>query len=163
MNLFDRRLRAFSIDTAFAAVMVMILVGLTFIPPEVRGYLAIAVYFIVFCVPYLFGNGQTFGKRIQKIKVVWNTSELDYTKCEVPNRFYLILRDFTKCLMILITFGLYVIIGAIVATGRKDGRSIHDLLFRTKVIAITKYVSDGVELNRTESASNSLKGYGPRD
>ena len=163
MNSFDRRMRAFCIDTSAAAILVMALVGLDFIDPAVRGYLAIAIYFGVFCLPYLAGKGQTFGKRTQKVKVVWATKELVPTEYKVPNRFYLILRQFVICLLILTTFGAYMIIGAIISTGRQDGRTIHDFIFKTRVVPITRHVTDGVELKNGQAASNSLKGYGPYD
>lgn len=162
MNTFDRRLRAFSIDTSFAAVLVLILIGFPSIDASIRQTLALVIYFGIFCLPNLLGKGQSFGKRIQKIAVVKNTKELVITKKEIPNRFYLLLRDFTKCLFILITFGFYIIIAAIVSTNRQDGRTIHDLIFKTRVVPLTKYVSDGIELNRGEAASKSLEGYGPK-
>ena len=161
MNIFDRRLRAFSIDTSLAGVLVFALIPLQQIPSQTRLYLAVLIYFGVFCFPDLLGKGQSFGKRIQKICVIYNTNELVPTKLVIPNRFYLFLRDFVKCLLIIITFGFYVIIGGIVASNRQDGRSIHDLIFKTRVVALTKYVSDGVELNRGETANKVLEGYGP--
>ena len=148
MNIFDRRLRAFSIDTSLAGVLVFALIPLQQIPSQTRLYLAMLIYFGVFCFPDLLGKGQSFGKRIQKICVIYNTNELVPTKL-------------VKCLLIIITFGFYVIIGGIVASNRQDGRSIHDLIFKTRVVALTKYVSDGVELNRGETANKVLEGYGP--
>ena len=56
-----------------------------------------------------------------------------------------------------------MIIGAIISTGRQDGRTIHDFIFKTRVVPITRYVTDGVELKNGQAASNSLKGYGPYD
>lgn len=163
MNSFDRRMRAFCIDTSAAAIIVLTLVGLDFIDPAVRGYLAIGLYFGVFCFPYIFGTGQTLGKRTQKIKVIWATKELVPTEFKVPNRFYLMFRQFIICLLIMITFGAYMIIGAIISTGRQDGRTIHDFIFKTRVVPITKYTTDGIELKNGQAAQESLRGYGPYD
>lgn len=161
MNTFDRRLRAFSIDTSLAGVLVFMLIPLQQIPANIRMYLAMLIYFGVFCFPDLLGKGQSFGKRIQKICVIWNTDELVPTKLVVPNRFYLFFRDFIKCLLILCTFGFYIIIGGIVSSNRQDGRSIHDLIFKTRVVPLTRYVSDGVEINRNSDINKTLEGYGP--
>lgn len=163
MNSFDRRMRAFCIDTSAAAILVFVLIGFEGIPAEIRGYIAIGIYFGVFCLPYLLGTGQTLGKRTQKIKVIWATKDLVPKEYVVPNRFYLMFREFTKCLLILITFGAYMIIGAIISTGRQDGRTIHDFIFRTRVVPITKYVTDGIEIKNGQAAQESLKGYGPYD
>lgn len=163
MNSFDRRLRAFSIDTSMIGVALLILMGIT-IDAELKRYIAIAIYFGVFCLPYLLGKGQTFGKRIQKIKVVWyEKGEIVPKEMIVPNRFYLLLREFTKCLLMVGTFGLYIIVGAIIATGRKDGRTIHDFIFKTQVVAMTRFTTDGIELKRGDAAASALKGYGPKD
>ena len=114
-------------------------------------------------VPYLFGTGQSFGKRIQKIKIIKNTKELVPTTLEVPNRFYLVLREFVKCIFIILSFGLYIFIAGIVSTNREDGRTIHDLIFKTRVVVLTRYVTDRTEMRRTSSAENSLKGYSHND
>ncbi|MDD3171508.1 MAG: RDD family protein [Bacilli bacterium] len=158
MNTFDRRLRAFSIDTSFAFFLVLCLIPIP-LDADIKKYLVGVIYFGVSLVPYLFGSGQTFGKRIQKIKVIKNTSELVPTKYVVPNRFYLILREFTKCCFIIMTFGLYILVAGIVSTNREDGRTIHDFIFKTRVIVLTRYSTDRTEMNRTSSAEKSLKGY----
>ncbi len=162
MNTFDRLLRAFSIDTSFTFFLVLCVVPLN-INADMKKYLVLAIYFVVALVPYLFGTGQTFGKRIQKIKVIKNTNELVPTVLEVPNRFYLVLREFVKCFFIIASFGLYILIAGIVSTNRQDGRTIHDLIFKTRVVVLTRYVSDRTEMRKTSSAENSLKGYSHHD
>ena len=150
MNTFDRRLRSFSIDTSFAGVLLLLLVPLQQLSSDLRILIAFIIYYGIFCLPYLFGKGQTFGKRTQKLVVIWNTKELVPKEIKIPNRFYLMLREAVKCTLILITFGFYIIVGGIISTNRQDGRTIHDFIFRTRVVALTKYVNDGVELNRSE-------------
>ena len=162
MSTFDRRLRAFSIDTSLTAVLVLFTIFFD-IEADIKTYIWFAIYFGVALVPYLFGTGQSFGKRIQKIKIIKNTKELVPTTLEVPNRFYLVLREFVKCIFIILSFGLYIFIAGIVSTNREDGRTIHDLIFKTRVVVLTRYVTDRTEMRRTSSAENSLKGYSHND
>lgn len=162
MNTFDRRIRAFSIDTSITFVCVLFLIPLQ-INADIKKYLVFGIYILVAIVPYLFGTGQTFGKRVQKLKVVKNTKELVITDPIVPNRFYLVLRELTKCAFIIMTFGFYIIISAIIATNHEDGRTIHDYIFKTRVIPLTRYVTDRTEMNRTGAAKESLKGYSYND
>jgi uncharacterized RDD family membrane protein YckC len=68
MSTFDRRLRAFSIDTSLTAVLVLFTIFFD-IEADIKTYLWFAIYFGVALVPYLFGTGQSFGKRIQKTKI----------------------------------------------------------------------------------------------
>ena len=163
MNTFDRILISFSIDTSFAGVLLLLLVPLQKLSSDLRILIAFIIYYGIFLFTYLFGKGQTFGKRTQKLVVIWNTKELVPKEIKIPNRFYLMLREAVKCTLILITFGFYIIVGGIISTNRQDGRTIHDFIFRTRVVALTKYVNDGVELNRSESVSKSLEGYGTND
>jgi uncharacterized RDD family membrane protein YckC len=75
----------------------------------------------------------------------------------------LVLREFVKCIFIILSFGLYIFIAGIVSTNREDGRTIHDLIFKTRVVVLTRYVTDRTEMRRTSSAENSLKGYSHND
>ncbi|MBU1141788.1 MAG: RDD family protein, partial [Firmicutes bacterium] len=67
---FEKRVRAFAIDTS--AVMLFIIVSMPLcdffkeLPYIVSGTAFVGFYFL----PYVFTKGQTFGKRIQKIRVV---------------------------------------------------------------------------------------------
>lgn len=141
MNSFERRLKAFSIDSVILFLLMMVLLPLK-LKPSTFAYLLIGIYFTISSLPYLLGTGQSFGKRIQKIKVVKNVPGEVIINYSVPNRFLLLLRDIVKNILILITFGLYMFIGGIISQNRKDGRSLHDLIFNTRVIAITKYTND---------------------
>ena len=162
MNLFDRRLRAFSIDTSLTFFLVLFVIPLN-IEANSKKYIVLAIYFVVALVPYLFGTGQSFGKRVQKLKVIKDTKELVPTTLVVPNRLYLVLRDFVKCIFIILSFGLYILVAGIVSTNREDGRTIHDFIFKTRVVVLTRYVTDRTEMRRTSSAENSLKGYSHND
>ena len=69
------------------------------IEADIKTYLWFAIYFGVALVPYLFGTGQSFGKE-SKIKIIKNTKELVPTTLEVPNRFYLVLREFVNVFLL---------------------------------------------------------------
>ena len=67
---FEKRVRGFAIDTS--AVMLFVIVSMPLgdlfkeLPYIVSGSAFIGFYFL----PYLFTKGQTFGKKMQKIRVV---------------------------------------------------------------------------------------------
>ncbi|PKK92680.1 MAG: hypothetical protein CVV61_08495, partial [Tenericutes bacterium HGW-Tenericutes-6] len=67
---FEKRIRAFAIDTSGVMLVVILSTFLgviwRYLPHVLIGTAFIGFYFL----PYLFSNGQTFGKRVQKIKVV---------------------------------------------------------------------------------------------
>ncbi|MDD3477609.1 MAG: RDD family protein [Candidatus Izemoplasmatales bacterium] len=160
MNPFERRLRAFSIDISFATILFFVfamiadLLGMT--DPILKFYVSAATsYFGVLIVPNLISPGQTFGKRTQKIRVLSNKTD------EVPPLWLLILREIVKGSLGIITWGFYLILSAVMVNARKDKRSIHDLIFGTKVVPITLYLSDkeeGYVLGRTMSANKNLEG-----
>ena len=159
---FDRRLRAYSIDSSLAFTLMLIgmivIYNLPSILPLGKMAIALGCYFGVMIIPHFFSPGQTFGKRIQKLKVVKNYQELIPEKVFVPALYLLILREIVKALLTFITFGVYIFIAGLVASGREDGRTIHDLIFKTRVIALTKYTSDRIGFSTTPSAAKSLKG-----
>ena len=161
MHVFERRVRSFAIDMSFAILLLFVLVGILrqfdFANDQIKLTISTAiVYFGVLIVPNFFSKGQTFGKRTQKMKTVNVDTE------KTPSLIMLVLRELFKGVLMIISFGLYIIICGIMATSRKDGRVIHDLVFRTKVICLTMYVNDkkeqGYVLGRTTSAKNNLKG-----
>ncbi|MDD3122200.1 MAG: RDD family protein [Candidatus Izemoplasmatales bacterium] len=160
MNNFERRIRSFSIDMSFATIL-FILLAVSFNTMGIQDnqlklFLSATIaYFGVLIVPNFFSRGQSFGKRTQKMKVVYNDSE------KVPSLIMLILREIVKGLLLLSTFGFYLVVCGIMVNSRKDGRGIHDLIFKTKVICITKYVSDkeeGYVLGQGESVKKHLEG-----
>ncbi len=159
MHNFERRLRSFAIDTSFATILVVIAAfGLPF-EPLVKGYIALGAYICVMFVPYLFGTGQSFGKRTQKMRIV------NYKTQQTEGLIIILLREFFKDFLLISTLGIYGIIAGIVTTNRRDGRSIHDLIFGTQVICLTKYIDGKEELikDRSGSAERNLRGMGPHD
>ena len=126
-------------------------------------------------VPY-FMNGQTFGKKIMKLKIVCNSNKtISMNNYLVRSLFinsilmnilsiitilflnkntYLIINDITTYL-----FGMIYIVSIIMISFRKDSRGLHDLIANTKVIDINKtkeYVSD-FEDEKKDNEDSKLK------
>jgi len=160
MNSFERRIRAFSIDMSFSTVLFLILVFIVNLigieNSTVKLLLSASIaYYGVLLVPNLISRGQTFGKRNQKMRVV------NIKTNEVPNLAIVLLREIVKGTLMIASYGVYLLICGIMVNSRKDGRSIHDLIFQTKVIPITRYVSDkdeGYVLGQGASAKKNLEG-----
>lgn len=157
---FDRRIRSFSIDMSFAILLFFLLTMLVnqfnLESDQLKLILSASIaYFGVLIVPNFFSKGQSFGKRVQKMKVVYNSSS------ETPPLILVLFREVVKGMLLVFTFGLYLLICGIMVNSRKDGRAIHDLLFKTKVICLTRYLSDkekGYVLGLGESVKKNLEG-----
>ncbi|MFP4186952.1 MAG: RDD family protein [Acholeplasmataceae bacterium] len=120
---FEKRVRAFAIDTSGVALLAILAIPFS----DVFGYVLVGLGFIgLYFVPYLFSSGQTFGKRIQKIRVVRS----DGRPIAV---WHVLLRDAFKLFLSIGTFGIYAIISFIFLSDHAS-RTIHDLIFRTRVI-----------------------------
>jgi len=160
MHNFERRVRAFSIDLSFATILFIVIAAILswagIQDNATKLYLsALISYFGVLLIPNFFSRGQSFGKRTQKMRVVDNITN------KVPRLWRLLLREIIKGLLLIYTFGLYLLVCGIMVNSRKDGRGIHDLIFKTKVICLTVYVSDkeeGYVLGQSESAKKNLEG-----
>ncbi|MBU1093492.1 MAG: RDD family protein [Firmicutes bacterium] len=140
---FEKRVRAFAIDTSGVTLFVIIswALGDIFLalPYIVSGAAFLGFYF----VPYLFSKGQTFGKRIQKIKVVnLDGSDVDLWR--------VILRDLFKLALSIGTFSIYMIVSFFILSD-KSGRTIHDYIFKTKVVDLEKPTGKNTFMNKTES------------
>jgi uncharacterized RDD family membrane protein YckC len=159
MNSYERRIRAFSIDLSMAAVLFFLLIALAALVENVDetlklGITAAIAYFGTLIVPNFFSKGQSFGKRNQKLRVV-------DVKTGVPAPLVLvILREVVKGMFMLWTVGFYLVVCGIMASSRKDGRVIHDLIFRTRVICITQYASDreGTIIEQTPAMKKRMEG-----
>jgi len=140
---FEKRVRAFAIDTSGVMLFVIIswALGDVFLelPYIVSGSAFLGFYF----VPYIFSKGQTFGKRIQKIKVV----NLDGSDVELWKVF---LRDLFKLILSIGTFSVYMIVSFFILSD-KSGRTVHDYIFKTKVIDLEKPTGKNNFMNKTES------------
>lgn len=160
MHVFERRVRSFSIDLSFAMiiffVLVMIARSIEWSTDAIKLYLAATIaYFGVLVVPNFFSKGQSFGKRNQKMMVVSIKTD------QAPKMIIVILREIFKGILLIGTYGVYMIICGIMVNSRKDGRVIHDLIFKTKVICLTMYSTDkeqGSVLGTSQTMKKDLKG-----
>jgi uncharacterized RDD family membrane protein YckC len=140
---FEKRVRAFAIDTS--GVMIFVILSL-FSGTEIRALpyiISLTAGFVFYILPHLFSKGQTFGKRVQKIKIVGLDGET------LP-LWRVILRDLFKLLASFMTFGLYLVI-AFFVINEKTSRTIHDYIFKTKIIDLEKPQGKLEFMNRTES------------
>jgi uncharacterized RDD family membrane protein YckC len=142
-----------------AVVLFAILVGVLSvvdgISDDVKLTIAAAVaYFGTLVLPLFFSRGQTFGKRIQKMRVV-------DAKTDEPAPLLLeILRELVKGTLMIVTVGFYLIVCGIMFNARKDGRVIHDFIFRTRVVCLTRFVSDreGTFIDQTAAMKKRMEG-----
>jgi uncharacterized RDD family membrane protein YckC len=160
--IFERRLRSYSIDTSFAFI-IMVLIGILVFEVDSTSdtwkyALIIIAYLMVYIIPNLISPGQTFGKRTQKMKVVYNFEGLVSSSYVVPSRFVLVLREVLKAGLTFISAGFYLIIAGIISTNREDGRTIHDFIFKTRVIALTRFSDERNERFVSSEMKNNLKG-----
>ena len=124
---FEKRIRAFAIDTSGAIIVTLIAsFGVAPFNQILAQVISLVGLFLFYLFPYFKNTGQTLGKRVQKIKVVM--------KNNMPAPIWLlIVRDFTKISLSIITSGLYMIFATIIMDSHVS-RTFHDYLFQTKVI-----------------------------
>lgn len=160
--MFERRLRAYSIDLSFAFALatlaIIILKGFEKIDIYLKWIIVFACYFGVMIIPHFLSKGQTLGKKVQKIKVVLKTKNLVEKEYFTPPLYLLILRESVKAIFSFLTFGFYLIIAGLIASNHEDGRTIHDYIFGTRVIALTKYTTDRNESVIVSPVAERLKG-----
>lgn len=136
---FEKRVRAFSIDTSGSVLFMILAIPMrsTFQGAlgDIVTYIMIALAFLSFYfIPYFFSNGQSFGKRIQKIKIVGkNGNNLSI--------WIILLRELFKLGLSILTGGIYVVIAFFVMND-KTSRTIHDYIFGTKMIDLERRVRE---------------------
>lgn len=163
--LFDRRLRAYSIDTSLAILLVILIIFSIYdlnLSNNLKNGIIAAVYLGVYIIPNLISPGQTFGKRIQKLRVIKNRG-YEGREYQVPARWLLVLRELLKAAFTIFTFGFYLIIAGIASNNRRDGRSIHDFIFGTRVIPLTRYSDERTERVVVNEMTDRLKGTSHND
>lgn len=144
---FEKRVRAFAIDTS--AVMLMLMIAYP-MPQTFPGLLGEVLVYVIglggflgfYLVPYLFSNGQSFGKRIQKIKIV------DVSGQTAP-LWRILLREVFKISLSVFTFGIYMVISFFILSDQS--RTIHDYIFKTKMIDLEKRTERDHYFGTTES------------
>lgn len=140
---FEKRVRAFAIDTS--GVMLFIILALPFSTQNIYiSYgISIASFIGFYIFPHFLTPGQTFGKRIQKIRIV----DLEGNPVKL---WVVILRDVTRVLFSVLTFGIYLVV-AFFVMNEKTSRTIHDYIFKTKVVDLEKPQGKYNYMNKTES------------
>lgn len=144
---FEKRVRAFAIDTS--AVMLMLMIAYP-MPQTFPGLLGEVLVYVIglggflgfYLVPYVFSNGQSFGKRIQKIKIV------DVSGQTAP-LWRILLREVFKISLSVFTFGIYMVISFFILSDQS--RTIHDYIFKTKMIDLEKRTERDHYFGTTES------------
>lgn len=139
---FEKRVRAFAIDTS-GVTLIMIIASFGITPfSEVLSYIIIGLGFFMFYIfPYFKGTGQTFGKRIQKISVVMK----DGSNAPI---WLLVIRDITRTALSIVSIGVYLIIASFTIRSHVS-RAIHDHIFQTKVIDLQTEKDTGSILGRS--------------
>lgn len=120
---FEKRVRAFAIDTSGVTLLMILSIPLGY---EIAKYILIGAPIVFYLLPYLFLKGQSFGKLTQKIKIV-TVDGLD-----VP-LWRILLREVFKLGLSFATFGVYLVVSFFFMND-KTSRTIHDYIFKTKMI-----------------------------
>ncbi|WP_162140145.1 RDD family protein [Haploplasma axanthum] len=142
---FEKRVKAFAIDIS-ALMIAVIIAALGLQNVTLKVVIVVVVYILVNIVPNFFSRGQTFGKRIQKIKIV-NDDGSDISVWKA------ILRELVKTALSLVTFGLYSVIAYFFLSEKTVSKTIHDYIFKTKAIDLEtqKNRNNDDYLGKTES------------
>jgi len=123
---FNERIHAFSIDYGVVFLSVLIVVFM-YINPILKGAIVLVVWYMMNIFPSFIKRGITLGKVNSKIKIV------DESDNEVSLK-VIHLRSLFILVVGFVTVGLYFIVALYLLTKRSDKRSIHDLIFKTKVV-----------------------------
>lgn len=143
---FEKRVRAFAADiSGLIIIFILTAFGLANIDDSIRPYIQASIliltFFFLIILPQLTKAGQTFGKRLQKIKVV----NMDGSN---PSKLKLIIREVFKYFFSIATFGLYSVIAFFAISEKHVSRTIHDYVFKTKVIDLDTSAQN-VRMNET--------------
>jgi len=137
---FEKRVRAFAIDTSGVTLLMILSIPFGI---EIGQFIIIGSVVLFYFLPYFFISGQTFGKRMQKIKIVTIDDQ------QVPI-WRILLREIFKLGLSVATFGVYLII-AFFFMNDKTSRTIHDYIFKTKMIDLNPVRYNNNVLGTTES------------
>jgi uncharacterized RDD family membrane protein YckC len=125
---FERRVRAFSIDLATSVLPCLIFLAFGAFWVLIATIVSLS---LVFILPLFISKGQTFGCRVEKIKYV-NLDNSDV------NLFKMIVREVCLIVFCIITVGIYSIILYFSLSEKVISKSLHDKIFKTKMISLTK-------------------------
>ncbi len=142
---FEKIIKSFAIDTS--GVMIVVIISIPLTKPSWLSSLLIGLSFFVFYfLPYFISNGQTFGKRVEKIKVVDKSGG----KARLWRN---LLRQLFVLIVGIMTFGTYYIVCFFFLSEKRQNRLPHDYLFQTKIIdlAVANRDKGSDGFNKTES------------
>ncbi len=123
---FNERIHAFSIDYGVVFLSMLIVIFM-YIEPEFKLLIVLSVWYMMNIFPSFIKRGITLGK------INSGTIVVDESNNEVSIK-VIHLRALFILIVGFITLGLYFIVSFVLLTKRNDKRSIHDLIFKTKVV-----------------------------
>lgn len=129
---FNDRINAFFFDLGIVALALLINIFMQYETIYKVG-ITILVWVLINILPLLFFKGQTLGKKFADIKVV-SLDEKDL------GFFILALRSLFIFVLGFISVGIYFVIGLYISEKHVHKRSIHDYLFKTKVVRTKAFV-----------------------
>jgi len=123
---FNDRIQAFSVEmiTIFLAILVIIF---QLWHPLIKVLVVIGSFYMVTLLPMFIKKGVSLGKRSADIIIL----TLDDQPISLLRAH---LREFTKWLLGFLTLGVYFVIAFYIFNKRQDRRTLHDFLFKTKVV-----------------------------
>ncbi|NLN50914.1 MAG: RDD family protein [Acholeplasmataceae bacterium] len=130
---FESRVRGFAIDTSGVAIVVILSIPIAAYNLILAYVLSVAAFVGFYFVPYFFISGQSIGKRFEKTKIV----NLDGSK---PLLIKVLGREIFKVSASILTGGIYLIVAYFFLSEKKESRTIHDFIFKTKVISLKQEV-----------------------
>lgn len=130
---FNERIHAFSIDYGIVFISVLIVIFM-YIDPFLKLLIVLTVWYIVNIGPSHFKRGISLGKLNSGILIV------DEQNNEVTLK-TMHLREIFILVVGFVSIGFYFPISFILLNKRTDKRSIHDLIFKTRVIYIDSHIS----------------------
>lgn len=123
---FEKIIKSFAIDTSGVMLILIASIPLTN-PPYLQPVLIGAAFIGFYFFPYILNTGQTFGKRVEKIKVV--------DKSGADARLWrILLRQLVFLVLSIGTFGIYLIFTFFFLSEKRDNQMPHDYIFRTRII-----------------------------
>lgn len=129
---FNERIHAFAVDMipVFLAVIIVIFMG---IPFALKIGIILFIILLFNFMPSLLKSGSSIGKHSSKIIVV----NEDHSEVSLVRMFS---RELFVFSIIFLSSGLYCFVAFYVLNKRIDKRSIHDLIFKTRVVNIESYI-----------------------
>lgn len=130
---FNERIHAFSIDYGIVFLSMLIVIFL-YMDPVFKLLIVLTVWYMMNIFPSFIKSGTSLGKKNSKIIVV---NELNKEVTLKVMHF----REIFILVIAVITVGFYFPIAFLLLNRRSDKRSIHDLIFKTKVIYKDSHIS----------------------